>query len=70
MGHSRDIGSEHDIELYMDVDRFVLVSHTFGHMVHIPQVGGMIDHMCENRMGGGSRKFVHRKLGLGNIGCS
>lgn len=70
MDRSRDIGSERDIEQYMDVDRFVSVSHKFGHMVRILQVDGMIDHMYGNRMGGGCRRFVHRILDLGNIGCS
>ena len=70
MGHSPGIGSERDIEQYMDVDRFVSVFHTSAHTVHIPQVDDMIDHMCGNRMGGGSRRSDHRILCLGNIGCS
>ena len=70
MDRSRGIGSERDIEQYMDVDRFVSVSHTFGHRVHTPQVGDMIGHMYGNRTGGGSRRFDHRRPGPESIGCS
>ena len=70
MDHFRDIGSEHDIGRYMDVDRSFWVCCMFEHMARILRVCDMIYRMCGNRMGGGYRIFDRRKLDLGNIGRS
>lgn len=70
MGRFQGIGQERDIELYMDVDRFVWVCCKPEYRVRIPQVDGMIYRTCGIHRARGYRKFDHMKLGLGNIGRS
>jgi hypothetical protein len=70
MGRFRGIGRERDIELYMDVDRFVWVCCIPEYRVRIPQVDDMIYRMYGIHRAGVYRIFDHMKLGLGNIGHS
>jgi len=67
MDRSRDIGSEHDIEQYRDVDRSSWVCCKSEHRVHILQVDDRIYRMYGNHMEGVYRISDRKILGLGNI---
>ena len=68
----RDIWPERGIAKYMDVGRFVSVSHILENKVRTPQVDDMICHTCGIHMGGGYRIVGRTRLGLviANIGHS
>jgi len=67
MDHSRDIGSEHDIEQYRDVDISSWVCCKSEHMAHILQVDDMIYRMYGNHMEGVYRISDRKILDLENI---